>query len=253
MCQGANYRQHMIESGVDPDQKRINMFFEKSDASITSATGDVRRPAHVTLLDYEVELGLVFGQSISAPISVTAANYHQHVFGLVIANDVSARDGQIPETQFFKGKSYRSFCPMGPSLTALEGDDHRYIDDLTLRLWVNDELRQQDSSANMVNKPAETLTEMSTFTDMDPGDVLLTGTPSGCALRPPKPAVQRIARALRGAVSQRTRFPGWGRRSCDAAFGRSGAQQRPARRGQSRLEAGGRDLRPMRPRPTGEL
>ena len=186
----------MIESGVDPDQKRFNMFFEKSDASITSAKGDVRRPAHVNLLDYEVELGLVFGKPIKGPISVTTSTYHEYIFGLVIANDVSARDVQIPETQFFKGKSYRSFCPMGPYLTALEGDDHRYIENITLRLWVNGALRQQDSSANMVNKPAETLTEMSRFTDMDPGDVLLTGTPAGCALRPPKPIMQRVARAL---------------------------------------------------------
>ncbi|MEM9724318.1 MAG: fumarylacetoacetate hydrolase family protein [Pseudomonadota bacterium] len=196
VCQGANYRQHMIESGVDPDQKRFNMFFEKSDASLTSATGDVRRPAHVKLLDYEIELGLVIGAPITMPLSVNRSNYHELLFGLVLANDVSARDVQIPEIQFFKGKSYRSFCPMGPYLTALEGEDHKYIEALDLKLWVNGALRQADNSANMVNKPAETLTEMSTFTDMDPGDVLLTGTPSGCALRPPKPMMQRVARAL---------------------------------------------------------
>jgi 2-keto-4-pentenoate hydratase/2-oxohepta-3-ene-1,7-dioic acid hydratase in catechol pathway len=59
ICQGANYRQHMIESGVDPDAKRFNMFFEKSDASISAPAGAIVRPAHVRLLDYEIELALV--------------------------------------------------------------------------------------------------------------------------------------------------------------------------------------------------
>jgi 2-keto-4-pentenoate hydratase/2-oxohepta-3-ene-1,7-dioic acid hydratase in catechol pathway len=63
-CQGANYRQHMIESGMNPDAKTFNMFFTKSDASITSASAIVHRPAHVKLLDYEIELALVFRRSI---------------------------------------------------------------------------------------------------------------------------------------------------------------------------------------------
>ena len=77
--------------------------------------GIVRRTAHVALLDYEIELGLVFRKTISSPVAVTADNLHEYVFGIVIANDFSARDVQLPQSQFFKGKSYRGFCPLGTS------------------------------------------------------------------------------------------------------------------------------------------
>jgi 2-keto-4-pentenoate hydratase/2-oxohepta-3-ene-1,7-dioic acid hydratase in catechol pathway len=188
ICQGANYRQHMIESGVDPDAKRFNMFFEKSDASISAPVGSIVRPPHVRLLDYEVELALVLRRPTTGPVTVTPDNLHEHVFGMTIANDVSARDVQLPQTQFFKGKSYRGFCPLGPYLAVLERSDLKYLDELTLTLEVNGAVRQRDTTANLVYKPAETLTELSTFSDLSPGDVLLTGTPAGCALRvPPRP------------------------------------------------------------------
>jgi 2-keto-4-pentenoate hydratase/2-oxohepta-3-ene-1,7-dioic acid hydratase in catechol pathway len=192
ICQGANYRQHMIESGVDPDAKRFNMFFEKSDASISGPVGSIVRPAHVRLLDYEIELALVFRKAISAPVTVTPADLHEYVFGMTIANDVSARDVQLPQTQFFKGKSYRGFCPLGPYLAVLDPRELRYLDELTLTLKVNDTVRQSDSTANLVYKPAETITELSTFCDLSPGDVLLTGTPAGCALRAPAPLVRKL-------------------------------------------------------------
>jgi 2-keto-4-pentenoate hydratase/2-oxohepta-3-ene-1,7-dioic acid hydratase in catechol pathway len=192
VCQGANYRQHMIESGVDPDAKRFNLFFEKSDASINAPLGSIVRPAHVRLLDYEIELALVIRRAISGPVEVTAANLHEYVFGLTIANDVSARDVQLPQTQFFKGKSYRGFCPLGPYLAVLEPAELRYLDRLQLTLEVNDTVRQHDSTANLVYPPAETLSELSTFCDLAPGDVLLTGTPAGCALRAPPPLLRNL-------------------------------------------------------------
>ena len=181
-CQGANYRQHMIELGLDPDAKTFNMFFTKSDASISAANGIVHRPAHVALLDYEIELALVFRRSVSSPVTVTPAALKDFVFAVTMANDISARDVQLPQTQFFKGKSYRGFCPIGPWLTVLEPQEFALLDNLDLRLLVNGVLRQNDTTANLVFKPAETITELSTFANIAPGDVLLTGTPSGCAL-----------------------------------------------------------------------
>jgi 2-keto-4-pentenoate hydratase/2-oxohepta-3-ene-1,7-dioic acid hydratase in catechol pathway len=192
ICQGANYRQHMIESGLDPDAKRFNMFFEKSDASISAPVGPLVRPSHVQLLDYEIELALVFRRPISGPVTVTAGTLHEYVFGVTIANDVSARDVQLPQMQFFKGKSYRGFCPLGPNLGVLDPGEFGYLDQLTLTLKVNDAVRQQDTTANLVFKPAETITELSTFCDLSTGDVLLTGTPAGCALRAPPPLVRRL-------------------------------------------------------------
>ena len=195
-CQGANYREHMIESGLDPDAKMFNMFFTKSDASLNAANGVVRRPAHVVLLDYEIELALVFRRSVSAAVTVTPDALKDYVFAVTIANDISARDVQLPEMQFFKGKSYRGFCPIGPWLTVLEPQEFALLDNLDLRLSVNGVLRQSDTTANLVFKPAATISELSTFANMSPGDVLLTGTPSGCALHVPPPMVRRILQLL---------------------------------------------------------
>ena len=195
-CQGANYRQHMIESGLDPDAKRFNMFFTKSDASIASARDRVTRPKHVALLDYEIELALVFRRTIDKPVAVTRKRLKDYIFAIAIANDLSARDVQLPQTQFFKGKSYRGFCPLGPWLTVLEDDEFDRLDELELELAVNETVRQRDSTRNLVFKPAETISELSTFANIAAGDVLLTGTPSGCALRVPRPAIRRIVELL---------------------------------------------------------
>ena len=196
ICQGANYRQHMIESGLNPDEKTFNMFFEKSDASVAPPVGEVVRPPHVRLLDYEIELGLVIGAEVTAGRTVKPDELPGLVFGLVIANDISARDVQLPQMQFFKGKSYRGFCPVGPYLTLPDRDEFALIEDLLLTLSVNGTVRQQDSTRNLVFKPAETLEELTTFSDLSPGDLILTGTPSGCALRVPPPPVRRLMQLL---------------------------------------------------------
>ncbi|MEG3125945.1 fumarylacetoacetate hydrolase family protein [Sphingomonas sp. GB1N7] len=196
LCQGANYRQHMIESGLDPDAKGYNLFFDKSDCTVNDPNGSVTTPTNVKLLDYEIELGLVFGTTIDAPLKVTRETLADHVFGFVMANDVTARDVQLSETQWFKGKSYRGFCPFGPYIAIPERDEFAYIDALSLSLSVNGEVRQRDTTANLVHKPAPTIAELSTFSDIVPGDILLTGTPHGCALSVPSPMVRRIASAL---------------------------------------------------------
>ncbi|TPQ31027.1 fumarylacetoacetate hydrolase [Bradyrhizobium guangdongense] len=195
-CQGANYRQHMIESGMDPDAKLFNMFFTKADASVCSAHDAVLRPAHVKLLDYEIELALVFRRPITSAITVTRETLADHVFAITIANDLSARDVQLPQTQFFKGKSYRGFCPIGPWLTVLERSEFSVVDELALELDVNGTPRQRDTTANLVFKPAETISELSTFANVLPGDVLLTGTPSGCALQVPPPPLRKLIQLL---------------------------------------------------------
>ncbi|RLL49913.1 FAA hydrolase family protein [Acinetobacter cumulans] len=196
ICQGANYRQHMIDSGMDPDAKKFNMFFTKSSASIHAPTGEIIKPKHVQLLDYEIELCLVLKQDISTEINVNAYNLHDYVAGICIGNDISARDVQIPETQFHKGKSYRTFCPLGPVLCLLAPDEMHYLDQLELSLKVNQQIRQQDSTRNMVFKPAETLSEMSQFVNFNAGDVLMTGTPSGCALSIPSPLLVKVSGLL---------------------------------------------------------
>jgi len=196
VCQGANYRQHMIESGMNPDVKSYNMIFTKAASCIVPADSDVIRPHSVRFLDYEIELGLILRKAIDGPVQVSDANLHEFIAGAVIVNDYSARDVQIPQMQFYKGKSFRTFGPVGPWLCLLEPGEIGLLRQLQLKLSVNGAVRQQDSSANLVYGPAETLTELSGVQDFAPGDLLSTGTPAGCALSIPSPARQKLGALL---------------------------------------------------------
>lgn len=193
VCQGANYRQHMIESGMDPDAKMYNMIFTKATSCLVAADSDLIKPKNVRFLDYEIELGLVMKRALSGATQVTDANLHEFIAGVVIVNDYSARDIQIPQMQFYKGKSFRTFGPVGPYLCLLDSKDMHYLKTLHLNLTVNGQVRQSDSTANLVYGPAETLSELSAVQDLDAGDLIATGTPAGCALSIPSPAKQRIA------------------------------------------------------------
>jgi 2-keto-4-pentenoate hydratase/2-oxohepta-3-ene-1,7-dioic acid hydratase in catechol pathway len=181
-CQGVNYSSHRQESGMTADRPEFNLIFGKADSALCSHDSDVIRPEGVKLLDYEIELGLIIGGEISGPVEVTNENLHQYVAGLVIMNDISARDIQLPEGQWLRGKSYRTFAPAGPYLYILDENEYPKIHDLELNLWVNDELRQSANTNQLLFKPEETLTELSQVMDFSPGDVLLTGTPGGVAM-----------------------------------------------------------------------
>ncbi|MBV6659733.1 fumarylacetoacetate hydrolase family protein [Pseudomonas yamanorum] len=196
VCQGANYRQHMIESGMDPDAKHFNMIFTKASSCLASADCDLIKPRKVQLLDYEIELGLVLKRDITEKVMVTDDSLHQFIAGAVVVNDYSARDIQIPQMQFYKGKSFRTFGPVGPYLCLLGAQDIHHLKNLDLRLTVNGEVRQNDSTANLIHGPAATLTELSSIQDLHAGDIIATGTPAGCALSIPSPFVQRIATLL---------------------------------------------------------
>ena len=192
LCQGSNFPQSRIETGMDPNDKSYNMLFHKSDASISPPNTDIVCPSHIRLLDYEVELGVVIGRDIDEETTVTKENMHEYVAGVVLAHDVTARDVQIPQGQFFKGKSYRTFCPLGPYLCILDKDEFGYIDNLELQLSVNGELRQTDNSKNLIYAPEETITELTQVTNLAAGDLLLTGSPGGGALKVPPGFVVKI-------------------------------------------------------------
>ncbi len=196
VAQGANYRSHLREVGLDPNHRTFNMLFRKASAAITGPYDAIVRPPHVQLLDYEIELGLVIGARIAAPVAVEGTTLDRWVGALVVANDVSARDVQLPQTQFYKGKSYRTFCPVGPFLCIPEPGDLARIPELRLTLVVNGQVRQDETCADMVYGPAETLSEVSQLEELAPGDLILTGTPGGVALQPPGPLVQRRGGAL---------------------------------------------------------
>ena len=127
---------------------------------------------------------------------VSLQAFHEFVAGICIGNDISARDVQIPQMQFHKGKSYRTFCPLGPVLCILAKDEMHYLDELRVQLTVNDEVRQRDTTDNLMFKPTETIQEYSQIHDFEPGDILMTGTPSGCALGLPSSTMIKISGLL---------------------------------------------------------
>ncbi len=196
VCQGANYRKHMIESGMNPDDKKFNMIFTKATSCMSPADTDIIRPPVCNFLDYEVELGIVLKKDITGAVEINDSNLHEYVAGITIVNDVSARDVQVPQMQFYKGKSFRTFGPIGPFLCLLDKEDMHYIDEMQLTLKVNGEVRQDENTSDLVFRPGETLTELSGVHDFAPGDLLATGTPAGCALSAPSPAKQKLGALL---------------------------------------------------------
>lgn len=196
LCQAINYHSHMRESGIDPAKSPFNIFFRKASSCIAPADTPIVSPSHVEFLDYEVELGLVFSRDVSDPVEVTEANLADYVGGLVLTNDVSARDVQLPEMQFYKGKSYRTFGPTGPWLTLVDAADLARFDALRLTLSVNGETRQDSLTTDMVHRPPATLTELSQLQDWEAGDLLATGTPGGCALQAPAAPLRLIAQLV---------------------------------------------------------
>lgn len=191
-CQGTNYAEHREEAGFTQQKPAYNLLFMKSPSSLSAANANIICPPEVQLLDYEIELGLVLKQDITEATNITELNIADYIGGLIIANDVSARDIQIVEQQWFKGKSYRTFCPTGPYLYLLEQDEIHYLHDLELILRVNDKVRQHSFSDRLLFKPTETLTEMSSIFDLRIGDLILTGTPGGVCLRLNKDILEKM-------------------------------------------------------------
>lgn len=202
IAQMANFASHVSDAGGNPGTIPL-AFFRKASGSVSGPYGDIVKPAHVRLLDYEVEIGLVIGREMPVGTGITPDNLADYVAGLVVTNDVSARDVQLPKTQFYESKSYPTFTPAGPALVLLDADELKRLTDLRLRLWVNGEIRQDMTAADMIYSPAEALRALARFQRLDPGDLLLTGTPIGTALSAPPRPVQIAASLLPDATRWR--------------------------------------------------
>jgi 5-carboxymethyl-2-hydroxymuconate isomerase len=171
---GLNYLDHIRESNLpQPTQPLV---FAKFPSSITGPDDPIVVDAELTAhVDWEIELGVVVGRRMRA-VAVDAAL--DHVFGYTVGNDVSARDVQFSESQWTRGKSFDTFCPLGPVVvTADEIEDPQA---LALRTRVNGEVMQDSSTAEMLFGVAELLAFCSRSFTLEPGDLLLTGTPWGC-------------------------------------------------------------------------
>jgi 2-keto-4-pentenoate hydratase/2-oxohepta-3-ene-1,7-dioic acid hydratase in catechol pathway len=179
---GLNYREHAAEMG---DKLPANpLLFAKASSSIAGPSDDLMLPPESwsRAVDYEVELGVVIGHACR---EVSVENALAYVAGYTLVNDVTARDVQRAESQWFRAKSYDGFCPVGPYLvTADEIDDPQ---NLYLSTTVNGELRQRSTTADMIFSVAQLISFISQTLTLMPGDLIATGTPSGigAGMQPP--------------------------------------------------------------------
>lgn len=171
---GLNYHDHADEQGADvPDRP---LLFSKAPTAVTRPGAPIVHPNGIDQVDYEVELAVVIGRTAHAVDTDEALD---HVAGYTICNDVSARDAQFSDEQWFRGKSYDTFAPMGPRLaTGPEFDPHSV--DVTLR--VNGETKQASNTAELIFDVAESIAYISDVLTLDPGDVIVTGTPAGVGI-----------------------------------------------------------------------
>lgn len=181
-AQATNFASHVKDVGRDPAKTPLT-FFRKASGSVTGPFGDIVKPEHVKLLDYELEIGLVIGRELPVGTEVTEANLADYVVGLVVTNDISARDLQLTKMQFFESKSYPTFTPVGPALVLLDADELKRFGDLRLQLRVNGEVRQNMVvEGDILYPPVQALQALAKFQHLDAGDIVLTGTPVGTAL-----------------------------------------------------------------------
>ena len=208
-CQGLNYADHRSETGLSADfEDTENLIFMKSPSSICGPNDAIVRPAGCKLLDYEIELALVLRRDITTPCSIGEERLKDYIGALVMANDVSARDVMFgaPMLQWFKGKSARTFCPMGPVLYLLDEQDFYRLYDLQLTLTLNGVVRQQATTAQLIHKPAKTLSDISAFSDLNAGDCVLTGTPGGVLAGASLKTALAIVLNMRNDARRRQKF-----------------------------------------------
>jgi 2-keto-4-pentenoate hydratase/2-oxohepta-3-ene-1,7-dioic acid hydratase in catechol pathway len=206
VAQLANYASHAIDAGRNPTTDPL-AFFRKASGSISGPFDHIVKPEHVRLLDYEVEIGLVIGRDVPVGTTITEANLSDYVCGLVVANDVSARDVQLTKTQFYEAKSYPTFTPVGPALVLLDADELKRFGDLRLRLRVNGQIRQNTLvDGDIIYRPAQALQALSRFQRLDAGDLVLTGTPVGTAISAPPKPIEVIGSLLPDQVKWRIFF-----------------------------------------------
>jgi len=172
-CVGLNYSDHAAEAGMAiPDEP---ILFNKSTATYCGPNDDILFSPKMTKLDWEVELGIVIGKPV---LNITKDQAPDHIFGYVLINDVSERAWQLERGgQWVKGKSFPNFCPTGPYLVPKEsvGD----INNLDLWLDVNGTRMQTGSTSKMIFDVNTIVSYMSEFCKLEPGDLILTGTPPG--------------------------------------------------------------------------
>ena len=179
VCVGLNYRDHAEESGMEIP--KWPLLFAKWPSSVIGPGEPIVIPRQAKDVDWEAELGVVIGKRAQR---VSEADALDHVAGYVCANEVSARDVQFADGQWTRGKSFDTFCPVGPMTPASEVPDPQA---LGIRCILNGETVQSSTTAQMVFTVAEVIAFISDGVTLEAGDLILTGTPPGVGLgrKPP--------------------------------------------------------------------
>jgi 2,4-didehydro-3-deoxy-L-rhamnonate hydrolase len=172
VCVGLNYRDHAEEQGVELPSEPL--LFAKWPNTLVGPGEPIVVPPLVTKCDYEAELAVVIGSRVAR---VSKENALEAVRGYLCANDVTARDLQFGDGQWTRGKSVDTFCPVGPKLVPREEvpDPHA----LRIRAIVSGEVLQDSTTANLIFGIDEIISHVSRTVTLEPGDLILTGTPAG--------------------------------------------------------------------------
>jgi acylpyruvate hydrolase len=171
VCVGLNYRNHILEMGRElPEYPTL---FAKFDRTLTGPFDDLVLPAESDRVDWEAELTVVIGRTARR---VAEADALDAVAGYTVANDISMRDWQNRTVEWLQGKAFEASTPLGPELVTAEEID---VADLDVRCEVNGTVMQQSRTSQLVFGPAALVSFISTILTLDPGDLILTGTPGG--------------------------------------------------------------------------
>ena len=171
VCVGLNYRDHAEEQGVDLPERPL--LFAKWPNTLIASGEPIRIPAISQKVDYEAELGVVIGRRASRVAVDDAPDF---VSGYVVANDVSGRDLQFSDGQWVRGKSLDTFLPISDRVPASEVPDPQT---LPIRAILNGQVMQDSSTSNMIFGVADVVSFISQAITLEPGDLIITGTPAG--------------------------------------------------------------------------
>ena len=180
LCAGVNYRAHIEETRGSFDPAAVPTIFAKFNNTLTPHKGIVRRNRNSRKHDYEAEIAVVIGKRAS---NVHPEEAERCIFGYTLANDVSARDLQKATSQWIPGKTCDTFCPLGPCIVT--ADALKY-DAMHITGFKNGEQRQEGWSTDMIHSIPELVSFLSGCCTLEPGEVILTGTPSGVILGRPE-------------------------------------------------------------------
>ena len=178
ICLTFNYPAHAKEQNlVSPKEPVI---FIKPRTTLCGTDSDIMCPNFIKQLDYEIELAVIIGKTCK---NVDESRSKDYIFGYMVFNDVSARDIQMRDKQFTRGKSFDTFAPCGPWITS--ADEVTDPQDLQLVTKINGQNRQDSSTKNMFIKIPSIISELSNVMTLEKGDIIVTGTPDGVALNNP--------------------------------------------------------------------